>query len=161
MSSVRQAWVLVYSPPYLGKTTLLYSILVKRLLDKKPTILQNSTQYLIFFRTNGVTFIPPRRSADPELEEYRKTWALVDINFHVETPAEALGEPFFLVMASSPRALGLRKLQKYWVMKPFTLAELIRTSVFLTSISSFVTYAMFQTSSSTRSSRRVRYQELL
>lgn len=110
MSSVRQAWVLIYPPPYLGKTTLLYSILVKRLLDKKPTILQNSTQYLIFFRTNEVTFPHPRRSVDPELEEYRKTWALIDINFHVETPAEALGEPLFLVMASSPRAFGLRKL---------------------------------------------------
>jgi hypothetical protein len=104
---------------------------------------------------------------DPELEEYRKTWALVDINFHVETPAEALGEPFFLVMASSPRASRLRKLQKYrrpatyWLMKPFTLAELIQASVFLTSISSFVTYVMFQTSSSMLSSQRVRYQELL
>lgn len=72
---------------------------------------------------------------DPELEEYHNTWALVDINIHVNTPAEMLGgenSSFFLILVSSPRMTQLQRLQKYgqlgasWVMKPFTLSKLIQ-----------------------------------
>jgi len=118
----------------IGKTTLLYYILVKRLLEEKPTILQYNSDYLVFFHANGVKILNPSTSVDPELEEYQNTWALVDINPLVTKPADMLGlnSPFFLVMAASPRASRSRKLQKhkrpaaYWFMKPFTLAELIQ-----------------------------------
>jgi len=146
MGSVRQVWILIYTPPYLGKTTLLYYILAKRLLEEKRTILQYNRNYLVFFNADGVKILNPSMSVDPELEEYQNAWALVDIDALVEKPAEmlCLNTPFFLVMASSSRASPLRKLQKYrrpaayWLMKPFTLAELIQASVFLASILSFV-----------------------
>ena len=135
MGSVGQAFTYIYSTLSRQDYPIVL-ILVKRLLEEKPTILQNNTQYLIFFHTNGVTLLNPCRSVDPESEEYQKTWALVDINLHVKTPAEMLGCPFFLVMASSPWASRLRKLQKYrrpaayWLMKSFTLAELTKRQWF-------------------------------
>jgi hypothetical protein len=152
--------------PYLGKTTLLYYILVKRLLEQKRTILQNSTQHLFFFNENGIEVLRPFTLVDPKSEKYQNTWALVDINVHVERPAEMLSKetsPFFLVMASSLRASRLRGLQKYgrpsafWLMKPFNLAELIQASVFLASDSFFVTHMISQSSTSTVYSRGVRY----
>ena len=91
--------------------------------------------------------LSPSELVDPESEEYHGTWALVDINKLVKRPADMLCDPtstFFLVMASSPTASRMRQLQKYrrpadyWLMKPFTLGELIQASVFLASISSFV-----------------------
>jgi len=146
VDSVGQVWVLIYTPPYLGKTILLHYILAKRLLEKKPTILQNSSHYLIFFHAGGVRIQNPLTTVGSDDTEYQNTWALVDINPIVERPADMLGpeSPFFVVMASSPRAFRLRNLQKhrrptaYWLMKPFTLAELIQASVVLASISSFV-----------------------
>ena len=144
MDSVRQVWILIYTPPYLGKTTLLYYILVKRLLEENhPSVQQELPRFL---QCRRVKILNPSMSVDPELEEYQNAWALVDINALVEKPAEMLGlnAPFFLVMASSSRASRLRKLQKhrrpaaYWLMKSFTLAELIQASVFLASILSFV-----------------------
>lgn len=128
---------------------MLYYILVKRLLEQKPTILQNHAQHLFFFNAKGVKAVSPSNFADPESREYQNMWALVDINPRVREPADMVGHensPFFLVMASSPRPSRLRGLQKhgrlgaYWLMKPFTLTELIQALVFLTSISSFVTY---------------------
>ncbi len=171
--SVGQAWVLT-SPPYLGKTILLYYILVKRLFEEKRTILQISPQYFLFFNADGVEVLFTSSLEglflDPQFEKYRNTWALIDISVHLESPAEVLSKdnsPFFLVVASSPRPSRLRELNKYarpstyWFMKPFTLAELIQASVFLSSISSFVTYVMAQSSTSRGYSRGVRYCELL
>lgn len=109
---------------------------------------------------------------NPRLEKYQNTWALVTVDINAETnkPAVMLSRdtsPFFLVMTSSPRTSRLRALRKYrepaiyWLMKPFTLAELIQASVFLASISSFVTYAISQSSTSTGFSRGVGYREFL
>jgi len=152
---------------------LLYYILVRRLLEQKPTILQNDSQDLYFFHSNGVDVLSPFLHVVPNSELYQNTWALVDINVNVQAPAQMLSKdtsPFFLVIASSPRPSRLRELQKYkspsvfWFMKPFTLAELIQVSVFLTSISYFVTYVISQSSTSTSSFQGlqgVRYSELL
>jgi len=129
----------MYTPPYLGKTTLLYYILVKRLLEQQPTILQISPQYLFIFSASGVKSIAPSKFAHPKSEEYQRAWALVDINPDVQKPAEMLrraSSPFFLVMASSPRASRWQEVQRYrgpvafWLMNPFSLAELIQASVF-------------------------------
>jgi hypothetical protein len=154
MGSVRQACVLIHTPPYLGKTILLYYILVRRLLEQKRTILQNDPDVLFLFDANGVTELKPHAYADPGSEVHRDTWALVDCNQHVQTPAPMLARdasPFFLVIASSPRASRWKGVHKHrgpinlWFMKPFTLAELIQASVSLGSISelSCVTYTIF------------------
>lgn len=152
--------------PYLGKTILLYYILVKRLFEKKSTILQNNRDCLYVFNANGVRVMSASRFVHPKSAEYQNTWALVDINPYVQEPASMIGNdnnPFFLIMAPSPRPSRLRNLQKfgrpgaYWLMKPFSLAELIQASVFLTRISSSVTYRISQSSSSTGYSRGVGY----
>jgi len=66
---------------------------------------------------------------------YRDTWALVDANQDVQTPAPMLSRdtsPFFLVIATSPQVSRWEGLDKnkeqigLWFMKPFTLAELIQ-----------------------------------
>jgi hypothetical protein len=154
--------------PYLGKTILLYYILVKRLFEKKSTILQNDRDYLYVFNANGVRVMSASWVVHPKSPEYQNTWALVDITPQVQEPACMIGndnDPFFLIMASSPRPSRLRRLEKFrrpgafWLMKPFSLAELIQASVtvFLTRISSSVTYGISQSSSSTGYSRGVGY----
>jgi hypothetical protein len=138
MFSIGQARVLIYTPPYLGKTTMLYYILVRRLLEQKPTVLQINNQHLFLFNANGVKAISSATHLYPKSEEYQGAWALVDMNPYVQAPAEMLGpnSPFFLIMASSPRASRWQWVQRYrtpiafWLMKPFTLAELIQASVF-------------------------------
>ena len=170
--SVGQAAFLIYASPCPGKTILLYYILVKRLLDRKPTILQTQRQYLYSFHSEGVDVLSQSSPILPNSEEYRNTWALVDINVHVQAPAELISHensPFYLVMSSSPKPSRMRELKKYgrpgayWLMNPFTLVELLQASVFLTSISSFVTYVMSQSSTSRRSLQKlqgVRYSEV-
>jgi hypothetical protein len=140
---------------------LLYYILVRRLLEQKPTILQKQKESLLFFHSEGVEVLSPSTYVDATLDKYQNAWALVDINVHCQSPAVVLGgdgSPFFLVMASCPRPSPLRELEKhrrpcdYWLMKPFTLAETIQASVFLTSISQlYVTYVISQSSTSTSS----------
>jgi hypothetical protein len=154
--------------PYLGKTILLYYILVRRLFEQKPTILQNHRDHLYVFNANGVKAMSASMVVHPQSPEYQNTWALVDITPRVQEPGSMIGNeinPFFLVLASSPRSSRLQGLEKsgqpsnYWIMKPFSLAELIQASVFLTKISSFVTYMIFQSSTSTDYSRGIRYCE--
>ena len=158
MLSVGQAWVLIYTPPYLGKTALLYYILVQRLLEQKPTILQITSQVLFFFSADGVEMLQPSSLVDPASEAYQNTWVLVDINAEVQAPAEMLrrdNSPFFLVIASPPKVSQWQGAPRdggavaFWLMKPFTLAELIQASVFLASISFFATYVISQSSTST------------
>ena len=154
--------------PYLGKTILLYYILVKRLFEQKPTIFQDVNAHLYVFNANGVKAVDASMVVHPHSEEYRNTWALVDINPELLKPGTMLSKensPFFLVMASPPRPSRLQELLKcgrpgsHWIMKPFSLVELIQASVFLTKISSFVTYMIFQSSPSTDCSRGIRYCE--
>jgi hypothetical protein len=128
----------------------LYYILVKRLLEQQPTILQISPEYLFIFSSSGFNAITLSKFAHPKPEEYQRAWALVDINSDVEKPAEMLrrtSSPFFLIMSSPPRASRLEEVQRYrapvafWFMNPFSLAELIQASVyFLARISSCYLY---------------------
>jgi len=133
MGSNGQAWIVIYTPPYLGKTTLLYYILVKRLLEQKPTILQTNSHVLFFFNANGVQVLHPSWFVDHKSEAYQNAWALVDINADIQTPAAILRESaLFLVIASFPRASQWKGMQRcreptaFWFMKPFTLGELIQ-----------------------------------
>ena len=71
MGSVGQVWVLIYTPPYLGKTILLYYILAKRLLEEKPTILQNSSHYLIFSMPAGLEYKTHARLWVPMMRDIR------------------------------------------------------------------------------------------
>ena len=134
---------------------LLYYILVKRLLKQQPTILQISTEFLFLFNASGVKMISPSIIIHPESEVYQGAWALVDID--VQRPAAVLrreSSPLFLIMASSPRASRWREVQRYrglvafWLMKPFTLAELIQASVFFRPAFRLVTYVISQSSTS-------------
>jgi hypothetical protein len=155
--SVGQAWVLIYTPRYLGKTILLYYILVKRLLEKKPTVLQNNSKDVFIFDDKGCHVVEASSYLYYSDRSARQdTWALVDLGQKVAEPARFMyNSSFFLIMASSPKPTRWKNVLKYrapvafWFMKPFTLAELIQASVFLTSYSSFVAYAISQPSAST------------
>jgi len=166
MGSVGQTWVLIYTPPCLGKTILLYYILVKRLLDKKPTVFQNHSDYVLLFNNDGFQVEQASLFMDPGQSAHQDTWALVDMSPWVEELAVFIqSSPFFTVIASSPKASRWDNIMRYrgpvafWFMKPFSLAELIQASVFLASISSFVTfgYMISQSSTSTVWSHRGRY----
>jgi len=65
MGSIGQAWVLIYTPPYLGKTTLLYYILVKRLLEPsfRPVLTSSfpSMPTVFKFYTHPRLWSPGRR----------------------------------------------------------------------------------------------------
>ena len=156
MGSVGQACVLVNTPPYLGKTILLYYILVKRLLEKKPTVLQYKPNVVFIFNDKGLHARPASSYYEPDLSGYQGTWALVDMNEKITQPADFIqSSKFFLVMASSPTPSRWYNVQMYkapvtlWFMKPFSLVELLQASVFLASNSSFVAYVILQSSTST------------
>ena len=145
----------IYSA-YPGKTTLLYYILVKRLLEQKPTALQNEASNVLLFDANGVKAISPATHIHPESEVFKGVWALVDINPDVEDPARIFGadSPFFLIMASSPMASRWQRAWRYrapidfWFMKTFTLSELIQASVSSLPAFRLVTYVISQSSTS-------------
>ena len=156
MGSVGQACVLINTPPYLGKTILLYYILVKRLLEKKPTVFQYKPNVVFIFNDKGLHARRPSSHCEPDLSGYQDTWALVDTNENITQPADfILSSKFFLVMTSSPTPSRWYNVQMYrapvtlWFMKPFSLVELLQASVFLASNSSFVTYVISQSSTST------------
>jgi hypothetical protein len=118
----------------------LYYILAKRLLEQKPTVLQTSSEFLFSFSAHGVQTITPSKVLCPDEDIYRDAWALIDMDSKVEDPGEMVlnaGSPFFLVVASSPRPSRWHSVEKhrspadFWLMKPFSLAELIQASVFL------------------------------
>jgi hypothetical protein len=164
MGSVRQTWVLIYTPPCLGKTTLLCCILAQRLFEKKPTVFQNHSDYVFVFDDNGCRRHWASFTMNPRRVAHQDIWALVDMSPQVETLSDFIQKsPFFTVIASSPRPSRWEQVMRYrgplarWFMKPFSLAELIQASVYFVSISSFVTYVISQSSTSTVSPRRGRY----
>ena len=119
----------------------MYYILVKRLLEKKPTVLQNHSDVVFLFNANGCQELKVSTLVNFDQNVHQDTWALVDINQRVGKPAEFIdSSPFFLVMVSSPKASLWYPVMRYrgpvafWLMKPFSLAELIQASVFLASI---------------------------
>ena len=124
---------------YLGKTILLYFILVKRLLKQKPTIFQNDLDAVYLFNKDGIHVLKPSSYIHPDNESNQETWAPVDANESISQPARMLSRdtsPFFLVIGSSPKASRWQNVLKYrpptvfWFMKLFTLAELIEALVF-------------------------------
>jgi hypothetical protein len=155
MGSVGQAWVLKYTPPYLGKTILLYYVLVNRLLENKPTVLQNNSKDVFIFDDKGCHVVEASSRQYSYRIGHQDTWALVDLGDKVATPADVIVDSsFFLVMASSPQPTRWKNVLKYrapaalWFMKPFSLAELIQASVFLAHNFSFVTHVISQSSNS-------------
>ena len=88
MGFVGQACVLINTPPYLGKTILLYYILVKRLLEKKPTVLQYKPDVVFIFNDKGLHARRASSYYEPELSGYQDTWALVDMNEKIKQPAD-------------------------------------------------------------------------
>ena len=153
MGSVEQAWVLTYTPPYLGKTIFLYYILVNRLLENKPTVLQNSSSGVFIFNDKGCYMLEASSDQDYYRIGHQDTWALVDLGEKFAKPANVIvNSSFFLVMASSPQPTRWKDVREHrgpaalWFMKPFSLAELIQASVFLDRKFSFVTYVISQSS---------------
>jgi len=69
----------------------LYYILVKRLLEQKTTLFQDRANHVFLFDANGVKAISPTTFMHPKSEKYQGAWALVDINPHVQTPADMFG----------------------------------------------------------------------
>ena len=122
-------------PLYLGKTILLYYILVKRLLENKPTVLQNDSDVVYIFDDKGCHV--QKASWYPYEGPHPDMWALVDLGQWVQRPARFVhSSSFFVIMASSPtpaRWIEVRTHRgpiSFWFMKPFSLAELIQASVF-------------------------------
>ncbi|KIM43170.1 hypothetical protein M413DRAFT_397524 [Hebeloma cylindrosporum] len=129
--------LVIIGHPGIGKTILLYYLLAIRLYRRQPTIFQFLPDKIFLFHANGVSvsddfqaFYSEGRSED--------IWALVDCNSEVKRPAPALCDcisPFFLIMASSPRASNWDDVIHYmppidfWFLEPFTLVELIQASV--------------------------------
>ena len=137
MGSVGQACVLINTPPYLGKTILLYYILAKRLFEKKPTVFQFEPNVVYIFNDKGLHARLASSSCEPELSEDQNAWALVDMNEDVEKPARFIRiSRLLLIMASSPKPSRWHNVEKYrapvalWFMKPFSLVELLQASVF-------------------------------
>ena len=121
---------------------LLYYLLALRLLKRRPTIFQYRLDVILLFDANGVSPLSPHSEISSTCED---TWALVDTNESVPTPAPMLARatsPYFLIVASSPPSSRLDAVQHYrpptasWFMQPFTLVELIQVSVSLANISS-------------------------
>ena len=117
---------------------MLYYILVNRLLENKPTVLQNNSRDVFIFNDKGFYTLEASSDQASYRIGHQDTWALVDLGNTVATPAEVIvNSSFFLVMASSPQPTRWKDVKRYrgpaalWFMKPFSLAELIQASVFL------------------------------
>ncbi|KAF5384162.1 hypothetical protein D9615_003367 [Tricholomella constricta] len=124
--------VIIIGHPGIGKTMLLYYVLALRLLNRQPTIFQYRPDVLLLFDTNGVSLLSPH--SDP-MAASEDTWALVDCNESVSTPAPTLlrgSSPYFLIVSSSPRSSRWSAVQRFrapsgfFFMEPFTLKELIQ-----------------------------------
>jgi hypothetical protein len=117
----------------------MYYLLCLRLSTKQPTIFQSAADYVLLFDEEGVRRISTKAAFHDVVHLLApKTWALVDANKGVESPAELLaGEAStcFVVVASSPRPSRWVGLEKYkapmqmYFMEPYTLSELFQASV--------------------------------
>lgn len=134
---------------------MLYYVLVNRLLERKPTVLQNNSKDIFVFDDKGCHVVEASSRQYSYRIGHEDTWALVDLGEQVATPADVIiDSSFFLVMACSPQPIRWKKVVRYrapaalWFMKPFSLAELIQASVFLAHNFSFVTHVISQSSNS-------------
>jgi hypothetical protein len=74
--------------PYLGKSTFLFYLLLRRLENRLPTAVQFDNEEYLIFDQNGPTLYP--LSAAPM--RLRACWGLADINDQVTKPCAAFGK---------------------------------------------------------------------
>jgi len=132
--SKRWAFVLL-GDPGIGKTALLYVLLVLRLRAQLPTIYQSRDSHLYYFADDGVSLInltPSPIASNFKSRFHRSTWCLIDSNQSLDTvPVFIQDLDLFIVQASSPRPhryawidKATRPVLRYF-MKSWTLPELL------------------------------------
>ncbi|KAK7470969.1 hypothetical protein VKT23_002383 [Stygiomarasmius scandens] len=115
-----------------GKSMSLYVILAQRLMESKPTFLQNTHGEAVFFCSSGAYRV--------QLTE-RPVWAtklkeemlLLDSNVEVQSPANFWRRtPVPIVEAASPRSERIewaeKMASKQWYMRPMSLKEFLAAS---------------------------------
>jgi len=86
--------------PYLGKSTFLYYVLLRRLEDKLPTAVQLGQHHYYIFDRFGAA-VRPLSVFDSRL---RKCWALTGSNANLGRPCEAFqAEALRIIQTSSPK----------------------------------------------------------
>jgi len=86
--------------PYLGKSTFLYYVLLRRLEDKLPTAVQLTQRHYYIFDGSGAV-VRPSSFFDSRLSE---CWALTDSNANVTQPCEAFqSKALRIIQATSPK----------------------------------------------------------
>ena len=118
-----------------GKTVLLYVLLVLRLRAQLPTIYQSRGTHLYYFADDGVYVInlTPRPIATNFTSQFHKsTWCLIDSNDELDSiPGFIRDQDLFIVQASSPRPHRYAWTDKAsgsvfrYFMKSWTLSELL------------------------------------
>ena len=90
-----------------GKTVLLYVLLVLRLQARLPTIYQSRDTHLYYFADDGVYLInltPSPIATNFKSQFHKSTWCLIDLNQSLDTvPVFIQDLALFIVQASSPR----------------------------------------------------------
>ena len=117
-----------------GKTALLYVLLVLRLQAQLPTIYQSRDSHLYYFADDGVyliILIPRLIATDFKSQYHKSTWCLIDSNQSIDTvPMFIQDLDLFTVQASSlcPHRYAwidkTRPISQYF-MKSWTLTELL------------------------------------
>jgi hypothetical protein len=118
-----------------GKTALLYVLLVLRLQAQLPTIYQSRDSHLYYFADDGVSLINLASSpiaTNFKSQFHQSTWCLIDSNQNLDTvPVFIQDLDLFIVQASSPRPhryawidKATRPVLRYF-MKSWTLPELL------------------------------------
>ncbi|KIL69261.1 hypothetical protein M378DRAFT_773366 [Amanita muscaria Koide BX008] len=121
--------------PGIGKTVLLYVLLVLRLQAQLPTIYQSRASHLYYFADDGVYLInltPSLIATNFKSQFHKSTWCLIDSNQSLDTvPMFIQDLDLFIVQASSPRPHCYAWIDKAtgpvyrYFMKPWTLPELL------------------------------------
>lgn len=115
----------------LGKTTFLSYLLMRMLKAQERVVCQFEGNTIVLFDNTGATFISP---VFVRKKDFSNVLALIDCNQFIERPAAIFAHdhaPFFCVVTASPRSSCWENIAHYgrlttWIMKPFTLSELIQ-----------------------------------
>ena len=118
-----------------GKTVLLYVLLVLRLQAQLPTIYQSRDSHLYYFADDGVYLInltPSTIATNFKSQFHKSTWCLIDSNQSLDiVPVFIQDLDLFIVQASPPHPhryawidKATRPVLRYF-MKPWTLPELL------------------------------------
>ncbi len=129
--------IIATSSNSVGKTVLLYVLLVLRLQAQLPTIYQSRDTHLYYFADDGVYLVkltPGFVATDFKSQFHKSTWCLIDSNQSLDTvPVFIQDLGLFIVQASesSPRPhryawidKATRPVMQYF-MKSWTLPELL------------------------------------